>query len=76
MWDYNKKYNTPIDIYTKLQKAEAEYKLKTANIKQYQSAVGSFIYTILGTRPNITYTVLVVSQFAVKPIQVYKAIVT
>ena len=35
MWDYNKKYNTPIDIYIKLQKAEAKYKLKTANIKWY-----------------------------------------
>ena len=31
---------------------------------------------MLGTRPNIAYTVLVVSRFAVKPTQVYKAIVT
>ena len=33
--DYNKKYNIPINIYIKLQKVKAEYKLKTANIKWY-----------------------------------------
>ena len=33
MWDYNKKYNTPIGTYTKLQKVEAKYKPKTADIK-------------------------------------------
>jgi len=66
----------PIDIHTKLQKAEAEYKPKTADIKWYQSAVGSLIYTMLGTRPDIAYTVSVVSQFAAKPMQAHKTIVT
>ena len=31
---------------------------------------------MLKTRLNIAYAILVISQFAVKPIQVYKAIVT
>jgi len=34
------------------------------------------MYAMLGTRPDIAYAVLVVSRFAVKPMQVYKAIVT
>ena len=31
---------------------------------------------MLGTRPDITYAVLVVSRFAAKPMQVHKATVT
>ena len=61
MWDCNKKHDTPIDTHIKLQKAEAEYKPKTADIKWYQSAVGSLMYAMLGTRPNIAYAVSVVS---------------
>ena len=76
MWDCNKKHNTPINMHIKLQKAKAEYKLKTADIKWYQSAVGSLIYAMLGTHPNIAYAVLVISQFTVKPTQAYKATVT
>ena len=68
IWDCNKKHNTPINTHIKLQKVEAKYKLKIANIKWYQSTVGSLIYTILGTRFNITYAILVISQFAAKPI--------
>ena len=35
IWDCNKKHNTLINTHTKLQKAEAEYELKTADIKWY-----------------------------------------
>ena len=31
---------------------------------------------MLGTRPNIAYAILVVSQFTIKPTQAHKAIVT
>ena len=34
------------------------------------------MYAMLGTRPNIAYAVLVVSRFAIKPTQTYKAAVT
>jgi len=61
MWDCNKKHNTPINTHIKLQKAEAKYKPKTANIKWYQSAVGSLMYTMLETHSDIAYAVSVVS---------------
>jgi len=76
MWDCNKKHDTPIDTHTKLQKAEAEYEPKIADIKWYQSAVGSLMYAMLGTRPDIAYAVSVVSRFAAKPTQAHKATVT
>ena len=76
MWDCNKKHDTPIDTHTKLQKAEAEYEPKAADIKWYQSAVGSLMYAMLGTRPDIAYAVSVVSRFAAKPTQTHKATVT
>ena len=56
--------NTPIDTHTKPQKAEAEFEPKTADTKWYQSAVGSLMYAMLGTRPDIAYAVSVVSRFA------------
>jgi hypothetical protein len=76
IWDCNKKHDTPIDTHTKLQKAEADYEPKTADIKWYQSAVGSLMYAMLGTRPDIAYAVSVVSRFAAKPTQAHKATVT
>src|SRR5258705_10594444 len=33
------------------------------NIKLYQQMVGSLMYTFIGTRPNITFTVTRLSQF-------------
>lgn len=41
MWDCNKKHDTPIDIHTKLQKAEPGYEPKPAEVKWYQRAIGS-----------------------------------
>src|SRR5258706_1916188 len=37
------------------------------NIKLYQQMVGSLIYTVIGTRPDITFTVTRLSQFLTKP---------
>src|SRR5258705_13806429 len=36
------------------------------NIKLYQQIVGSLIYTVIGTRPDITFTVTRLSQFLTK----------
>ncbi len=36
-------------------------------LKQYQSAVGSLMYAMLGTRPDIAYTVSVVSRYSLNP---------
>src|SRR5258705_6326366 len=37
------------------------------NIQLYQQIVGSLMYTVIGTRPNITFTVTRLSQFLTKP---------
>ena len=53
---------------SKLVPAEDNYIPTREFLKRYQSAVGSLIYAMLGTRPDIAYAVLVVSHFASKPI--------
>jgi len=35
--------------------------------QQYQSVIGSLLYIMLGTRPDIAYAVTKMSQFAVNP---------
>ena len=37
------------------------------SIKAYQSAVGSLMYAMLATRPDLTYTISTLSQFATSP---------
>src|SRR5258706_13257418 len=37
------------------------------NIKLYQQMVGSLMYTVIGTRPDIAFTVIRLSQFLTKP---------
>jgi hypothetical protein len=76
MWDCNKRHDTPIDTHTKLQKAEPDFEPRPVEIKWYQRAVGSLMYAMLGTRPDIAYAVSVVSRFASKPTQAHKAAVT
>jgi hypothetical protein len=62
--------------HTKLQKAEQDYKATKEDVKWYQRAVGSLMYAMLKTRPDIAYTVSVVSQFATNLDQSHKAAVT
>ena len=76
MWDCNKRHDTPIDTHTKLQKAEPDYEPKPAEIKWYQRAVGSLMYAMLGTRPDIAFAVSVVSRYASRPTQAHKSAVT
>jgi hypothetical protein len=76
MWECNKKHDTPIDMHTKLQKAAPGYEPKLAEVKWYQRAVGSLMYAMLGTRPDIAYAVSVVSRYAAKPTPTHKAAVT
>ena len=58
---------TPIVTSSKLVPAEDNYIPTQEFLKRYQSAVGSLMYAMLGTRPDIAYAVLVVSRFASKP---------
>jgi len=58
---------TPLDPHTKLlagTKTDGEdNQIKSVPIETYQSAVGSLMYTMLGTRPDIAYAIGLVSQF-------------
>ena len=58
---------TPMETSAKLEPAEADYTPESDFLAEYQSAVGSLMYAMLGTRPDIAFAVGVVSRFAAKP---------
>ena len=65
-----KPVSTPLGAYFKLRKescssSKKEKKYIVSTI--YSSAVGSLMYAMVCTRPNITHTVGVVSKFMVNP---------
>jgi hypothetical protein len=62
---------TPIKTFSRLIPAKPSYKTDPVFYKTYQSIIGSFIYIILSTRPDIVYTVLVISRFSANPTEVY-----
>lgn len=61
MWEC-KPVAMPMD--THLSVAEIGYEAKSAFRIQYQSVVGSLLYAMLGTRPDITFSVSVVSRYS------------
>lgn len=63
----SKPMSTPMDTNCRLQKASADYEAESEFRKQYQSAVGSLMYAMLGTRPDIAYAVSVVSRYGSNP---------
>ena len=66
MWDA-KSVSTPIETSAKLVPAEDGYQAEQKFKTRYQSAVGSLMYAMLGTRPDIAYAVSVVSRYAHNP---------
>ena len=70
MWEYNL-ISTPIETLSRLIPTKDDYEAPAEFRKKYQSAVGSLIYTMLGTRPDIAYAVLVVSRFSSNPTKTY-----
>ena len=58
---------TPADPHIRLQKSEHNFEASQSEKKQYQSAVGSLMYAMLGTRPDIAYAVSKVSQYSTNP---------
>ena len=58
---------TPMETQTKLEAAPDGYTAKPDFRHTYQSAVGSLMYAMLGTRPDIAYAVSVVSRYASNP---------
>lgn len=57
---------TPM-VEKRLQKTEDEYLSQPDERKEYQSMVGSLMYLMLGTRPDLAYAVSVVSRYSSNP---------
>jgi len=64
-----KSAKTPLDHQVDLANTNCED--KTANRKEYLSIVGSLIYAALGTRPDITFSVTVLSRYNVEPLEMH-----
>jgi hypothetical protein len=65
IWDC-KPVVTPIDI-NKLKPSKEGFTATEIDRNWYARAIGSLIYAILGTRPDIIYAVSVCSQYIAKP---------
>ena len=65
---------TPME-FTKPEAAPETYEASKEQEHWYQSAVGSLMYAMLGTRPDIAYAVSVVSRYASNPTEAHKKMV-
>lgn len=70
LWDC-KPAAVPMDPGAKLKKPDPGYVASLVFRQRYQKAVGSLMYAMLGTRPDIAYAVSVVSRFASNPDQTH-----
>jgi hypothetical protein len=68
VWENVKTCATPMDS-TKLCKPEEGYTASKDLRERYQSAVGSLMYAMMGTRPDIALSVSVVSRYGSNPTQ-------
>lgn len=62
---------TPMGVHFKLSTpSDKEYQEKVESMKNipYQSAVGSIMYAMIGTRPDLAYSVGLISRFMSKPL--------
>jgi len=60
---------TPLDPNMPLRKSEPGTEL--ADISEYQRIIGSLMYAVTGTRPDLAHTVTLLSQFSSAPNQVH-----
>ena len=70
--DQAKSVNTPMRIHFKLRPATDEEVQKQSEVMRtvpYQSAVGSLIYSMIGTRPYVAHSVGLVCRFMSKPLK-------
>jgi len=67
----NDKIKTPMETSSRLMPTEPGYKADPKFRKQYQSAVGSLIYAMLSTRPDLAFTMSVISRFSSNPTNAY-----
>lgn len=62
---------TPMETNTRHVSAESTYTADKDLRQRYQSAVGSLMYAMLGTRPDLAFSISVVSRFASNPTQAH-----
>ncbi|KAL9812482.1 putative RNA-directed DNA polymerase [Arabidopsis thaliana] len=70
--DQAKSVNTPMGIHFKLQSATDEEVQKQSEVMRaipYQSAVGSLMYSMISTRPDLAHSVGLVCRFMSKPLK-------
>ena len=58
---------TPLDQGKLLSKAHEEYKSTLTTQQEYQKLIGSLMYLMMGTRPDLAYTVSTLSKFNCNP---------
>jgi hypothetical protein len=58
---------SPMDPGLELVKSDPDHEVNSQVVRRYQSANGSFMYAMLGTRPNLGFAVGKFCQFAAKP---------
>jgi hypothetical protein len=63
--------STPMETANRLLPAPPEYEASPSFRRKYQSAVGSLMYAMLGTRPDLAFAVSVISRFSSNPTEVY-----
>ena len=59
--------STPADPHIRLEKTSIDYHAPEGQCRKYQSAVGSLMYAMLGTRPDLAYAVSKVRQYSTNP---------
>jgi hypothetical protein len=63
----NDKITTPMETSSRLMPADPGYEADPKLRRNYQSAVGSLMYAMLGTRPDLAFAVSVISRFSSNP---------
>ena len=62
---------TPMEASLHLESAPADFQANALDRQTYQRAVGSLMYAMLGTRPDIAFPVSAVSRYAANPTQAH-----
>jgi hypothetical protein len=62
-----KPVTTPMETSSRLVPADQDYQADKAFRRKYQSIVGSLMYAMLGTRPDLAFAVSVISRFSSNP---------
>lgn len=68
----NDRVTTPMDTSSRLVPAKSGFEALPEAKKRYQSGVGSLMYAMLGTRPDLAFAVSVVSRFASNPTKAHE----